>query len=185
MSRDLTDAWLAFFEALKIPVVISPIRYLLGTGGPAFMPDFELPTYHLHVKVTPREPDERLIGECMAFRWAVGAILLGVGLPGSPYNRLYCWDTTDSSGGIADHEHVQLTASDTQRLVFAIEDLPLERSYWCDPAMTHELPVLRHQGGWIRACADGHDFEVPVGVLRSRGHDVIMAAIAEARRAVT
>lgn len=181
---DLTDAWLAFFCALKIPVVISPKRYRINNHGDLFMPHFELPTFHLFVHVVPEATDE-IIEVCQEFCWAFGAIFLGVGLPGSPDNRLFCWDTTDSSGGTIDHERVQLWASDDSKILFMLEDQPHERSYWCDPAMSQELPVLRHYRGWARASVDGHDFEVPTGVLRSRGHDVLTTAISNARSWMT
>jgi hypothetical protein len=178
--HDMTAAWVTFLDAMRIPYTVCQKAYHLN--GRVFLPELELFSLNLFIKLSPEEPGPDLIADCQAFRWAVGAIFLGVGLPGSPHNRLFCWDTVEDNAGISDHARVMLGATDDARMLFIAEDHPIERAYWCDAACTQELPVLRHWQGWARAKVDGHDFEVPLGVLRSRGGDRFMEAVCEARR---
>lgn len=175
----MIQRWWDFLRYCGATVEIPP-SVDLATG--VFSPTFQLPRCHLFVRVTNAEPHEGLLRACEAFRWATGAaILLAVGEPGGNRNRLFAWDVDDNGGGIADLEDVEILATPSGALVFAVEDPCCHRSYWCDAAMTHELRVVKHVGGWATMEHEGHEFECPIQFLRSQGRDVLLAALAGVR----
>jgi len=98
----LEARWAVFFDKAGIPYEYEPEGFVLN-GGTYYLPDFYLPWFNCYVEIKPNikeaidKGEEKCIqlfrthGECIT--------MLCVGEPMLDDMRIYCCDTTDSSGG--------------------------------------------------------------------------------------
>lgn len=96
----LEARWAVFFDALKIAWEYEPQGFDLGELG-CYLPDFWLPEWGCWAEVKPEEPscEEVRRLEALADETDHPAVFL-IGTPREDAGpRVYCSDTTDSSGG--------------------------------------------------------------------------------------
>jgi hypothetical protein len=113
----LEARWAVFFDALKLAWDYEPEGYELPTKkwmtddpkDPGievvhrYLPDFYIRDCEMFVEIKGSTPTPDEFGKCSELAQQSGkAVLVCWGLPYENPNYLYCWDTTDSSGGSFD-----------------------------------------------------------------------------------
>lgn len=94
----LEARWAVFLDAISEPWEYEKEGYSLPSG--AYLPDFWLPRMSLWLEIKPEQPTNHEL--TLAEELAVGTdfpVVFGIGLPLHNWLKVFCGDTSDSSGG--------------------------------------------------------------------------------------
>lgn len=118
----LEARWAVFFNAMGVKWYYEHEGYELSSGW--YLPDFWIPGWGLHIEV---KPPGVWCQHAEAFLNEVGAIVVTQGLPEEEH-RVYCFDTTDSTGGCGDFD--VFFRDDEQGCLALHTGLHRERTYY-------------------------------------------------------
>lgn len=95
----LEARWAVFFDKLGINYEYESEGYELSDGT-RYLPDFYLPEEHVFIEIKGEYPTEEYKKMLGVFAESTGdALLLISGSPGKQVMELYCYDSTESTGG--------------------------------------------------------------------------------------
>lgn len=185
----LEARWAVFFDALGVKYEYEPEGFNLN--GTCYLPDFFLQEFDVYVEIKPDNQQMISKGDemCSLFRDCTGrAIILCVDDPVNAEITLYCWDTTEDSGGSSEwtcdfvefQNRIVLCTNPTRtdRDIYTRDFPEFEKS--CDrvgtPAMfTGDKDLL-----WKRICSNMEELK---GIAGNHARGIVNKAKLAARQA--
>lgn len=133
----LEARWAVFFDAMGIPWEYEREGYDLGQNG-LYLPDFWLPKWRVHLEVKGAWATEDEKQKCRALRDASERAVMLVSGPINNFDSLiFCWDSTDSSGGSS--EWMFRFGHTTHPFYFVSDDSGRERDVYADSVMQEKI----------------------------------------------
>lgn len=140
----LEARWAVFFDHMKIKFEYEPEGYELGNGE-RYLPDFWLPDFHVFVEIKPEKPADIENSKASKLVHGLGkALWLVWGPPRIDWPQdtgvMFCWDLSDSSGGLSGAVACGIFMDCEQGLAFDMH-CGDRKTYYATADFQHDIPV--------------------------------------------